>query len=372
MRIELTILAGLLLASAEAATVRALSIVDLGEGAHQFRIVSVDATAAPGGNGRVRLTGPNTILLPERVKTAAARMARNWPASSVPSQGATVHLGERWHRLDMESADLAINLSLDALAAGVACDPDVAVTGVMPEAPEDSRVLAVNSLARKIRESAGGASILVVPDANREDLVDLLVMDGISPWLARQIFTVGSLEEARRLVPAPESRDALLNEAMRLFGEIRTALGARPRLEDLRQQAVQLRLRKVLELEPGHASARMLLAIAEKRTPARLSLLGSLRLLDSAQSVMKLKDPNALFQAASTLNRQRPILAPEVQVVWDVLEARLDAKRRLLTGGNTEWVTKARQAEASFTMRRSALDLMPEVPAARARLDREP
>jgi hypothetical protein len=273
----------------------------------------------------------------------------------------------------MESADLAINLALDALANGVECDPGVAVAGVLPDAPDDSRVLAVNSLARKIRESVGGgASLLVVPDANREDLVDLLVTDGISPWLAQHIFTVSNLEEAKRLVPAPESRDGLLNEALRLFGEVRTALGARPRLDGLRHQSVLLRLHKVLELEPGHASARMLLAIAEKRTPARLSLLGSLRLLDSAQAVMKLTDSNGMFQAASALNRQRAILSPEVHPVWDALEARLDAKRRLLAGSTMELLTKARQADASFTMRKSTLDLMPEVQAARARLDREP
>jgi hypothetical protein len=116
------------------------------------------------------------------------------------------------------------------------------------------------------------------------------------------------------------------------------------------------------------------LAVAEKRVPARLSLLGSLRLLNRAEQVLTLKDPTSLFQAAAAINRQRPLLAPEVQVVWDALAARLEAKRRLLSGGTVmgDGQAKAKQAEQSYEIAVQTLNLIPEVQEAREKLAREP
>jgi len=306
--------------------------------------------------------------LPAAVNLIARDRAGAW----VPGQRVTVEIGDRLNRLDAESVTLALHLALDGLATGKHSDPSLAVVGTLDGA---GVLRPVESLGRKIRESPGLVRVLVVPAANREDLSDLLVTDGLTPWLAVQVFTAETLEDVRRLVPIPEERDAVLNETMRLFDEVRGALGANPRADSLRQESVYLRLRKILELEPGHVSARMVLAVAEKRIPARLSLRGSLRMLGGAERLLESADPNEIFQAANTLNRQRPTLAPEVQVVWDALVAQLEAKRRLLSGGlnsSAEWKAKAKAAAQSFKTTSEVIALIPEVQEAMERLAREP
>jgi len=357
------------------AMVRAMVIVDGIDGTRRSQavVVKAEASSASGiGATTVRFASSQPPALNNALPAVVNLIARDRAGSWVPGQRVTVEIGERLNRLDAESVMLALHLALDGLATGKPTDSSLALAGSVDGS---GVVRPVESLGRKIRESAGLVRVLVVPAANREDLSDLLVTDGLTPWLGVQVFTAETLDDVRRLVPAPEQRDAVLNETMRLFDEIRGALGANPRSDSLRQESIHLRLRKILELEPGHVSARMVLAVAEKRIPSRLSMRASLRMLDGAERVLELKDPNELFQAANTLNRQRPILAPEVQVVWDTLAAQLEAKRRLLGGGlssSDEWKAKAKAAEQAFKTSSEVLALIPEVQEARERLGREP
>jgi hypothetical protein len=309
-----------------------------------------------------------TEALAGAVASIAASRGIDWAAGHQIS----VQISPKLQALDAGGAALGIALALDGLVTGQEADPALAAMGGLAA---DGAVRPVGSIGRKIREAGGMVQVLIIPEANQSDVIDLLVTDGARPWLAVQVFTAGTLDAARRLVPNPEHRDALLNESMRLFDQVKATLGPRPPTSALFQDSIRLRLMKILELEPGHLSARMLLALAERRVPSRLSLVGSLRLLNEAEQVLKIQDSNALFQAAAELNRWRPILDPEIHVVWDALTLRLEAKRRTLAGSASvggDWKAKAQQAETSYRISLDALRLIPEVQEAQERLAQEP
>ncbi|MEM0968230.1 MAG: hypothetical protein AAGJ31_02670, partial [Verrucomicrobiota bacterium] len=155
--------------------------------------------------------------------------------------------------------------------------------------------------------------LMAIPKGNLARLGDVLLVDGVMPLLDTQVFTVETFDDAKALAIAPNLREKDLAESLRIFGEVEAAARTAPG-NWLLQAEVQSRLRKVLELTPGHASARMLLLKAVNRAPKQLTLSGSLEMIQHGAVFLnghqspKFDD----FRAASRyLSRNQEMFHPE-------------------------------------------------------------
>jgi hypothetical protein len=346
-----------------------------------------EASAVEAGNPGTRIPAE---AVPEWRR--AVRSAASWLEAAHPGtlgKGRRVDVGldvagsgdAAVHLRDVPQAALALALALDALAGGRARDPGVAVTGGLevPAGEPGFRLAPAPGIGRKVREARGQLRALVVPAGNREDLADVLVGEGTRPWLGVQVFVAEDVEGAERITRAPDEREGFLNEAMRLFDEVRTLAGGDPVDERFRQRELYERLRRIVEMEPGHVSARMLLAVADGRVPARFSLGGSLRVLEAGGRALELEDRDALTAAEFALRKERPRLAEEVQPTWDALHARVEIRKRMADArarGNPSALadlrSRLREAEQRHARNAAFLDALPEVREARARLALEP
>jgi len=344
--------------------------------------VTVSATALPGVEGAPTKVEPGEgTTWREAVAAAAGWVQRFHPEEWGTGRRIRIDVGSPVQALDAPQAALAMVMALQGLVTGEDRDAAVGLTGGLapPDGDGVTRLAPAPGIGTKIREARGSLRVLVIPAANREDLADLLVSDGTRPWLGVQVFVAEDVAAARRIAQAPDIRDGFLAEAMRLFDEVRSLAGPDPVDDRFRQREIYDRLRRIVEMEPGHASARMLLAVADGRVPARLSLAASLRVLASASRALDLEDRDALTKAEFAIRRQRPKLAEEVLPVWDAMHARVELLKRLAdarASGNAAALAdlRARMREAEDRHRRNQafLDVLPEVQAARDLLAREP
>jgi len=179
---------------------------------------------------------------------------------------------------DGDSASVACALLLHSLVEGTAYDPGFAVTGAMQD---DGAVTPVGGIDGKIRGAAArDCTHVAIPKGNEIDLIDLLLMDGVRELAAIQIFTLETFDDALALAVPESERSDEVQESLTLFDSVRKALLRRGGERLLRNPKVQSRLRRIIQLTPNHASARVLLLQALGRAPDHLTLQGSLTAID--------------------------------------------------------------------------------------------
>ncbi|MEM7010929.1 MAG: S16 family serine protease [Verrucomicrobiota bacterium] len=181
---------------------------------------------------------------------------------------------------DGDSASTACALMIDALITGEEIDPGFAVTGALST---DGDVEAVGGIDGKIRGATNrDCTHVAIPKVNEDVLSDMLITDGIGPLAAIQVFTIDTFDSAHALAASPNKRDAKINESIELFATVQKVLLRNNGQAMLKNTQVQQRLRKVVELTPNHASARLLLLKAIGRSNSQLTLQGSLTAIDRA------------------------------------------------------------------------------------------
>ncbi|MEO0447155.1 MAG: hypothetical protein AAF191_13865, partial [Verrucomicrobiota bacterium] len=281
-----------------------------------MKATSLTAEVSPSG------MGPSTINIlgefPPQLHSALGEVVKMFSLRNVtipPGNQVNVQFEGGYSGADGPSAALACALLVDALVQGTPLDPAVAPIGDLNADGSVQPVYNVRGRLLANRKSRGGGSVklMAIPKGNLARLGDVLLVDGVMPLLDTQVFTVETFDDAKALAIAPNLREKDLAESLRIFGEVEAAARTAPG-NWLLQAEVQSRLRKVLELTPGHASARMLLLKAVNRAPKQLTLSGSLEMIQHGAVFLnghqspKFDD----FRAASRyLSRNQEMFHPE-------------------------------------------------------------
>jgi hypothetical protein len=103
--------------------------------------------------------------------------------------------------------------------------------------------------------SSTNCDSVIVPASNSDALLDLLVVGDIRPFLRYQLFSAVTLKDA--IVLADDPLPAAIQKARLDFDEVRDVAmkSGTPENVVVRTEAVRERLRAILKLAPGHASA---------------------------------------------------------------------------------------------------------------------
>lgn len=282
-----------------------------------------------------------------------------------------VSLEGDYAKLDLQSASVAAALALEMLTTGEAYDPKFAVSGYLRESGNITRVGAISHKIAGAVEA--GLTHIAVPKENSIDLMDHYVMS--APELLRvQVFAVENYDEVKTIALAPEHRDFLVNESLRIFGETAAKIARSGSPADaVRHPEAVAALRKVLELTPNHWSARMMLAQASGKAPTALSIGRSFfeleTLADAADHEREITDAvmNRLTKAIRERARYDPAMAPLIKAFQAVHAAEQERRQVSSTrlDGKT-WEDLRREAQAELAR---ALDDLENNPGLKAALE---
>ena len=235
-----------------------------------------------------------------------------WP------RGAQVELAfaEQYSDKDGPSAAVACALLIESMLTGTKLNPDFAVTG---DLNADGTVQPVGGVQAKIRGAARSKlEVVGIPLSNREDLLDLLVIDGPDPLLKTQVFSLESFDDALQVGRAnPPS-------------EVRSAINDFRKVSrwGLKTPEAKSALQMVVQSAPNHLSARLLLSYLNGAVPQRLTLRGSLSEIDqSVAAVIEATksdltatsnlDAGKISLVISDLNRLRAKIDPRIRPYCD-------------------------------------------------------
>jgi hypothetical protein len=233
---------------------------------------------------------------------------------------------------------------MDAMAAGAELDPTFAIAGgVGPAGEFRGTVRAAQVLAAAMKT---GAAAIVIPREEETLLRDAAITGDFSLLFGMQVFAIDSVDEAGRYMMI--NRAASVNDAMKLFNDIRALLGGVWTMEALaRNPAVHKRLEKIVALCPDHISASILLAYGTGQLPAKCSVAGSLvaiekiaapplAALEQASSGVVITSNETLGRdAIFAMRKLKPKLhsnsdnyADAVEKVLEIADVLLDTKNR--------------------------------------------
>jgi hypothetical protein len=164
------------------------------------------------------------------------------------------------------SAGTAFGVLMLSMLEGFEVDPKFAVTG---DITVDWKVRTVGGITAKLRGAAlDGCTAAAIPEGNEPAFADMRLMQGDASMWNVQVFSIGTLQEAVRLLRT--DRDAKITESMHLFDGLRPQL-AKSERETLKSAETIKTLNKILDLTPNCLSAKYLLEMAEGNAPRTIS-----------------------------------------------------------------------------------------------------
>ncbi len=188
----------------------------------------------------------------------------NWTASA-----AELTFEDKYNDHDGGSIGAAVGTLVMSAIRGVKIDPAAAMTG---DISANGRVRAIGEVAAKLRGAAAGhCTMVALPQANYEQLVDAVIYSG--PTIATDVQVIGMDDIDGALAAVRADRDPKLTEAMRQFGAV--ASDVKQSADALKRPATAAALRDILALAPQHLSAKVLLSVAEGTASKTLSLAAS-------------------------------------------------------------------------------------------------
>jgi hypothetical protein len=156
-----------------------------------------------------------------------------------------------------------------SMMQGFDIDPNLAMTG---DVSADGKVRAIGGVAAKLRGAAvAGCTLVALPEENYEQLVDAEIYDGLPAVTDAQVLGISTLDSAAAV--ARVDRDSKLAQAIDLFTQIQQSMKQSP--DYLKTAKAQTDLQQVLDLDPDHLSAKVLLSIAQGTARTRLTASAS-------------------------------------------------------------------------------------------------
>jgi hypothetical protein len=217
----------------------------------------------------------------------AARFMQSHYSKWAPEKKIVFSFGDKYSFKDGGSAGGVFGLILISMFTDRNIDSNFTMTG---DLTADGKLRAIGAVGAKLRGAVvDHCTVVVVPEENRDNVADMVLLDSTSNLWGVQVFAAGTMDQAAEVafLPRPEK----VTQAMALFDEVK---GTAPKLPKARLLPDQVeKLNKVLELAPNHLSAQYLLAADAGRLPSTLSIKGS---VDEAFMVAKpvlvsLQDP---------------------------------------------------------------------------------
>ncbi len=261
-----------------------LLVMDIGEGKLAGAASQMNATAVQGGPDQGALkfnqkVGKDMESALNEVKKFISVIHNGWPS------GWTIELSfeDHYNPKDGPSAAVACALMVDSLLTGVPLQQKTAITG---DLNANGTVQPVGGVPDKLRGAAKKeCTVACIPIKNARSMADHVLLQGIRPLLAIQIFTATKFEDAKKVASSP--RDPSVEKAVTEFAEIAKVLNAqRDPSAMLRHPRVVEKLKSVLKNAPNHLSAKLLLEIAEGTNSKVLSASGSLEAINSESEAL--------------------------------------------------------------------------------------
>jgi hypothetical protein len=322
-------------------TVYGLLVMDLGEGKLAGQASLMNCTATQGGTEPAEIKFNQTVgtdmdgALNEVRKFMEVRH-NGWP------KGWKIEMSfeDRYTPKDGPSAAVACALMVDSLISGAPLMEKTAITGDLTAA---GTVQPVGGVPDKLRAAvAKQCTVACIPVKNGRSMADHMLLKGVRPVTAIQIFVTEKFDDAKKIAASP--RDPSVAKAITEFAEIARVLNANANPGTaVKHPKVIERLRSVLKSAPNHLSARLLLDFAEGRGAKVLSAAGSLDaiLSESAALIAGLRagDPGKLGKdkvadAVSALSNLRPRLDKRTHAYADALLDFGRAFRQYTTGSD--------------------------------------
>jgi hypothetical protein len=307
-----------------AAAVNALLIQELGNSRYAGKASSLSLSALPLEGDK-----PATVAFNQAVGSmmskALQEVARfhairhgGWPRA----HEVQLSFEDKFGGKDGPSAAVACALLLESAIKGTALDPAFAVTGDMNA---DGSVQPIGGVHAKLRGATNlKCKLLGIPSKNVIHATDLVLTEGLKPFLGIQVFSLAKFDDALSVARADKSAD--LAAAITDFAAFAKTAGPNP--QSLRAPDAVARLRSILQRAPGHLSAAVLLQFATDKLPKSLSPAGTLSELD--QSIGDLNtaidgdlnatnklDSGQIAKARSGFQRLRPLADSRVRPLVD-------------------------------------------------------
>lgn len=182
-----------------------------------------------------------------------------------------ISFGDKYSAKDGGSAGCAYTLLLLSMMGEIDLATDFAITG---DVTIDGKVRPVGGVYAKIAGAAkDGAKLVVIPTVNASALADAYLLEGPTALWTAQVFGVETVDDAIKIVQP--KRDEKVVEAIKLFDELRTAVGKKP-VFTLNQPEYKDKLAKIRDLAPTHLSAQYLQLYAGGKGPKSLTLNASI------------------------------------------------------------------------------------------------
>ena len=287
------------------------------------------------------------VRLQPQIRTAMLARHQVWPASmdiTFTRQGGGAEL------MDGLAISLPAALCMEGLYTGVVWAPDFCAAG---ELMADGSLQRVSGLPEKL---AGATTlrcrIAGVPLENETEVRDYLLLKGAAALTTLQIIGLETLDDAVALARA--DRQGKTAAAVTEFSKI-TAIAPAPAALPawLKTAPVIAQLKKVLDAEPRHLSAKLLLGQALGKPPAYLSLEISGEILARETTALWVRkfdpfDPAPVNPAAwstmiTALKRLRPLTHPDLKPLLDRTLGY--AERRLKTPAKSSFSKTSIEAE---------------------------
>ncbi len=337
---------------ARQSTIYGLLVMDLGEGNLAGQASQMNCTATQGGREPASLkfnqkVGSDMDGALNEVRKFLEVRHNGWPS------GWQIEMSfeDRYTPKDGPSAAVACALMVDSLITGAPLMDKTAITGDLTAA---GTVQPVGGVPDKLRAAVTKqCTVACIPVKNGRSMADHMLLKGVRPVTAIQIFVTEKFDDAKKVAGSP--RDPAVAKAIAEFSEIARVLNANANpAAAVRHPKVIERLRSVLKSAPNHLSARLLLDYAEGRGAKVLSASGSLDAIQSESAALlaglRAGDPGKLGRdkvadAVSALTNLRPRLDKRTHAYADAL---LDFGRafRQYTTGNSQPGTRSEAVKA--------------------------
>lgn len=174
---------------------------------------------------------------------------------------------------DGPSAAVACALMAESVITGVELDPAFAVTGDITATGE---VRPIGGVSAKVRGATNkGCDIMGIPKKNLKSVHDLYVTNGVEAIAATQLIMIDDFDDALQV--AKLKKDDEVQKAIDEFKLVQKAIANNAR--NATHPKVIEKLKLVLKTLPNHESARLVALHGSGRGPDKLSLIGSLNII---------------------------------------------------------------------------------------------
>jgi len=361
--------------AARAAALNALLVQDLGNSRYAGKASALSLSALPLEGDKPATVGFNQPVGPMMTK-ALQEVARfhairhgGWPRS----HEVQLTFEDKYTGKDGPSAAVACALLLESAIIGTSLDPAFAVTG---DLNADGSVQPIGGVHAKLRGATHlKCKLLGIPSKNVIHATDLVLTEGLKPFLGIQVFSLAKFDDALSLARANRAPD--LAAAITEFGIVAKAGAQNP--QSLRTPDAIGKLKSILQRAPGHLSAFVLLQYATDKLPKSLSPAGTLSELDqsigdlntaigSDLSATNKLDSGQISKARSGLQRLRPLADARVRPLVDAWVSWGNLADRIVRAGGTlneksalEWVSANRRIQVEDDKLRSNVSFREEL-----------